>query len=95
MATYQILYWKHIPAQIRVFEGKKPISQPMPDRFQTDIDRTAMKEGLTGTDEYLDQWQWTAKCERPGAARDVLLELVKELESEYDSNVPKTGNRQQ
>ena len=59
----------------------------MPGRFQTDIDRTAMKEGLAGSDEYLDQWQWTEKSERPGDARDVLLELVKELESEYDNNV--------
>ena len=89
MATYQILYWKHIPAQVRVFEGKKPISQPMPDRFQTYIDQTAMREGLTGTDEYLDQWQWTQKCERPGNARDVLAALVKELESEYNSNTRK------
>ena len=87
MATYQILYWKHIPAQVRVFEGKKPISRQMPDRFQTEIDRTAMREGLTGTDEYLDQWQWTEKRERSGEARDVLQELVKALESEYDSNV--------
>ena len=87
MATYQILYWKNIPAQVRVFEGRKPISQPMPGRFQTDIDRTAMKEGLAGSDEYLDQWQWTEKRERLGDARDVLLELVKELESEYDNNV--------
>ena len=81
---YQILYWKNIPAQIRVFEGKKPISQPMPERFQTYIDQSAMREGLTGTDEYLDQWQWTEKCERPGDARNVLSDLVKELESEYD-----------
>lgn len=86
MATYQILYWKHIPAQVRVFEGKKPISQPMPDRFQTDIDRTAMREGLTGTDEYLDQWQWTEKRDRTGDARDVLKELVKELASKYDNS---------
>ncbi len=86
MATYQILYWKHIPAQVRVFEGRKPISQPMPDRFQTDIDRTAMREGLTGTDEYLDQWQWTEKRERAGDARDVLKELVEELASAYDNS---------
>ena len=86
MALYQILYWKNIPAQVRVFEGRKPISQPMPDRFQTDIDRIAMKEGLTGADEYLDQWRWTEKRERPGNARDVLSTLVKELESEYDDN---------
>ena len=70
MAIYQILYWKDIPAQVRVFEGRKPISQQMPKRFQVEIDRTAMEMGLAGTDDYLDQWGWTEKRERPGEPED-------------------------
>ena len=89
MATYQILYWKDVPAQVRVFEGKKRISRPMPDRFQTDIDRIAMREGLAGSDEYLDQWQWTEKRERPGDANEILSALLQELEAEYDRNILK------
>ena len=85
MATHQILYWKDVPAQVRVFEGKKRISRPMPDRFQTEIDRIAMKEGLAGSDEYLDQWQWTERRERPGDAGEVLSALLQELEAEYDN----------
>ena len=85
MATHQILYWKDVPAQVRVFEGKKRISRPMPDRFQTEIDRIAMKEGLAGSDEYLDQWQWTERRERRGDAGEVLSALLQELEAEYDN----------
>ena len=72
MAKYQVLYWKHIPAQVKVSgEGQRTVSRPMPDRFQEEIDRIAMEQGLTGTDEYLTHWRWTPKQERPGAAEEV------------------------
>jgi len=38
----------------------------MPDRFQAEIDRIAIEQGLAGTDDYLNQWHWAAKLERPG-----------------------------
>lgn len=89
MAKYQILYWKDIPAQVRVFEGKKPISRQMPHRFQVAIDRIAMEEGLAGSDDYLDQWGWTKKMERPGDPEEVLNALVQELEAEHDDKIRK------
>lgn len=89
MAIYQILYWKDIPAQVRVYEGRKPISRQMPKRFQVEIDRTAMEMGLAGTDDYLDQWQWTEKRERPGEPDEILDALVQELESEYNAKTKK------
>jgi hypothetical protein len=87
MARYQILYWKQIPAQIKVFEeGRKPISRQLPDRFQVEIDRIAMLEGLSGTDEYLNQWRWTPKAERAGTAEEVAEALVRELERELPAD---------
>lgn len=85
MAQYQILFWKDIPAQIKVYEGRRGVSRPLPDRFQVEIDRVAMAEGLAGTDDYLDQWHWTAKQERPGTTREVLDGLAEELEREFDA----------
>ncbi len=85
MAQYQILYWKHIPAQVKVSEtGKKTISRPLPAKFQTEIDRIAMVEGLAGTDDYLNQWQWTPKTDRQGSAEEVADSLVRELEAQFD-----------
>jgi hypothetical protein len=81
MVKYQILYWKHLPSQVKVFEEvKRPISRQMPAIFQTEITRTAMALGITGTDEYLDQWQWTPLMEREGTAEDVADALVRELQ---------------
>ena len=85
MAQYQILFWKDIPAQIKVYEGRRGVSTPLPDRFQVEIDRVAMAEGLAGTDDYLDQWHWTARQERPGTPREVLDGLAEELEREFDA----------
>ena len=89
MAIYQILYWKDIPAQVRVYEGRKPISRQMPKRFQVEIDRTAMEMGLAGTDDYLDQWKWTGKRERPGEPDEILDALVQKLEAEYNAKTKK------
>jgi hypothetical protein len=81
MVQYQILYWKHVPSQVKVFEeGKRPLSRQMPERFQKEINRVAMAEGITGTDDYLNQWHWTPKMEREGSAEDVADALVRELE---------------
>ena len=85
MVQYQILYWKDIPAQIKVYEGRLAVSRQLPERFQIEIDRIAMKEGLAGTDDYLDQWQWSAKKDRPGTAEEILDSLEVELQEDFDS----------
>jgi len=80
MVKYQILYWKHVPSQVKVFEeGKRPVSRQLPGRL-AEIDNLAMEEGLTGTDDYLNQWQWTPKKEREGSAEEVADALVRELQ---------------
>ncbi len=87
MAQYQILYWRNIPAQIKVFEGSKPVSRPLPDSFQLAIDRVAMTEGLIGSDEYLNEWHWSPKMERPGTTGEVFEALLQEMEKEHGPTI--------
>ena len=84
MIQYQVLYWRDIPAQIKLFAGRRPRSHALPARFQLAIDRIAMQEGLVGTDAYLDQWHWSAKQERAGTPEDVLQTILRETEEEGD-----------
>jgi len=84
MARYQILYWQDIPAQLRAFDDRKPINRPLPPVFQEEIDRLAMEEGLFGTDDYLEQWRWSEKRERPGTATEVLDALEREIREQFD-----------
>ncbi|MCY3763925.1 MAG: virulence factor [Gemmatimonadetes bacterium] len=84
MAEYQVLYWKDIPAQVRVFDGKRRVARQMPPEFQEAIDRCAMAEGLAGTDAYLEHWHWSERRDRPGDPQTVLLAVADELERTYD-----------
>ena len=83
MALYQILYWKDIPAQVKVFpENGRPVSRLLPERFLVEIDARAMREGLAGTDDYLEQWHWSEKKERDLPAEELLETLLRELNPE-------------
>ena len=87
MTDFQILYWREIPAQVRVFDGRRPLAKELPPRFQVLIDRVAMDEGLEGTDDYLDQWKWTKRQERPGSPNEVMASLLKELAEKFDQSI--------
>lgn len=79
MASYQVMFWKHIPSQIKAWEGGAEVKRMMPDYFQAAIDAYAMKEGSTDMDSYLDGYQWGPVEERAGSPSDVLAAVIDEL----------------
>jgi cvfA/B/C family virulence factor len=79
MARYQVMYWKHIPSQVKAWDGDVEVKRMMPDYFQAAIDAYAMKEGSTDMDAYLDGWRWADVEERDGEPAEVLNALVDEL----------------
>ena len=79
MAEYQILYWRDMPAQIRVYENGRPRSHQLPERFQLAIDSVAMEEGLVNTDAYLELWEWSEKMSLEGSADEVAEQVIREL----------------
>jgi hypothetical protein len=82
VANVRVMRWKWIPSQVKVTdETGATVSRMLPDRFQQEIDRIAMKLGLAGTDEYLDAWEWSASEERPGSAETVADAVIDELVS--------------
>ena len=84
MARYQVLYWRDIPAQLRVETDHDEVRVGLGPRAQLRIDAVAMELGLHGTDEYLDHWLWSDAQDRPGAAQEVAETLKRELESALD-----------
>ncbi len=73
------MYWKHIPSQVKAWDGDTETKRMLPDYFQAAIDAYAMKDGSTEMDAYLDGWRWGPVEEREGAPREVVDELVDEL----------------
>lgn len=80
---YQIIYWRDIPAQVKVKAGRKRVGRPLPQRFPVAIDEAAMRAGLTESDAYLEEWRNGDWLERDGDPEDVADALVGELEAAY------------
>lgn len=83
MATYQILFWKDIPSQVKVWDATDELNLDLGPSFLAKIDQAAQAAGLTGSDEYLSQWQWSEEMEREGSAEAVAKDLVDELEARF------------
>ena len=79
MASYQLMFWKHIPSQVKAWEGGVESKRMLPDYFQVAIDAFAMKDGSTDMDAYLDGWRWGPVEERSGTPEEVVAGLIEEL----------------
>jgi Virulence factor len=79
MASYQVMFWKHIPSQVRAWEGEAEVKRMMPDYFQAAIDAYAMKDGSTDMDAYLEGWRRGPVEERTGSPDEVVTALIEEM----------------
>jgi Virulence factor len=79
VAKFQVMYWKHIPSQVKAWDGDVEVKRMLPDYFQATIDAYAMKEGSTDMDAYLDGWKWGPVEERDGDLTEVVDAMISEL----------------
>ena len=83
MARYRGMSWRGIPSQVKATdETGATAARMLPNKWQQEIDRVAMREDLAGTDEYLEQWGWSGETERPGTADEVADAVLAELVAE-------------
>lgn len=83
MASYQIVFWRDIPAQVKVKAGRERAARQLSERFQVAIDRAAMRSGLFNTDDYLAEWRASEAQERDGILDEVAASVAAELEAAY------------
>lgn len=83
MASYQILYWQDIPSQVKAWDDFDEVKVELPPRFAARIDQAAQAQGLTGADDYLAQWRWGERVERPGPAAAVAEAVRRELDAAH------------
>ena len=83
MSQVQVVYWRDIPAQVKVREGRTRVSRPLGPRFQEAIDAAAMRAGASATDDYLAEWRTSDPTDRPGAPGVIADAVASELESAY------------
>lgn len=57
MAQRIIVYWRDIPAQVIVRQGRTAEKRELPERFIQAVDRCAMRVGARDSDAYLAEWR--------------------------------------
>ncbi len=88
MARYRILAWREIPTQIRVLDDTGArADRLLPRWFMQEISRITMREGLAATDDYLEDFAWSADLERDGTADEVADALVAEIAARFGRTV--------
>ena len=80
---FQVVYWRDIPAQVKVRSGGTRLSRSLGARFQQAIDQAAMIAGKAGSDEYLGEWRTGAWQDREGSADETAEAICAELEVEF------------
>jgi hypothetical protein len=84
VARYQVLLWADLPSLVKAFaDDGTAISRQLDPWFQQEIDREAMRLGLTGSDAYLEQWHWAEAEERAGTPEEVLDAVELELAAAF------------
>ena len=84
MASLILLFWRDIPAQVIVKAGRQSAKRELSKRFIEAIDRCAMRAGMSGTDDYLQQWR---RGEPASCGDDLEAEAdaaMARIEAEYD-----------
>jgi Virulence factor len=57
MIKKTLIFWRDIPAQVIVQQGRKREKAQLSSRFQKAIDRAAMRAGKGSSDAYLSEWR--------------------------------------
>jgi hypothetical protein len=79
VSTYRILAWREIPTQVEVTDDDGSIvKRPMPRWFMQEISRITMREGLAGTDDYLEEFRWSQPVARAGDAGRIADAVIAE-----------------
>lgn len=77
------IYWRDIPSQVTVQEGRKRAKKLLPARFQEAIDRAAMRAKKSDADAYLEDWE-RKNTRAEGDIDEILAEVTTKIEAEYD-----------
>ena len=90
MARMTVVYWRDIPAQVIVKQGRTTARRQLPERFEQAIDRCAMKVGASDTDAYLAEWRRGEPVPVEGDMEAVAEAEATRLDTEFDVERIKT-----
>ena len=84
MAQRIILYWRDIPTQVIVRQGRTTAKRELAQRFALAVDAAAMRAGMAGSDAYLEQWRRGAPEPCGDDLEAEVMAAAAALEAEFD-----------
>ncbi|MFQ5577475.1 MAG: virulence factor [Anaerolineae bacterium] len=84
MATYQILYWGHLPMRVRAMDSNGQKYAELSPRFMEAMNRASKLHGIDGT----VMFRWSPPKEREGTADEVLAQVIKEIDDKFPDEIP-------
>ena len=84
MTKIFILSWQDIPTVIEARDSNGIEKVELSKRFSELIDMIAMKKGMVGTDDYLQDWKKKKLSSTNKTAKQVVLEMSEYFESKYE-----------
>jgi hypothetical protein len=85
MAEYRITYWREIPSMVTARDGDETAKAGLPARFQEAIDEAAMRQGMAGSDAYLEQWRHGDWQVGDGSPDQLVSQVAERIDAEYDA----------
>ena len=88
MTKSTIIFWRDIPSQVVVKQGRTSAKVQLSKRFMEAIDKAAMRAGRQGSKEYLEDWRREIEtCQ--GDLKTVANTIAQELEQKYSDDILK------
>ena len=88
MAKSTIIFWRDIPSQVVVKQGRTSAKVQLSKRFMEAIDKAAMRAGRQGSKEYLEDWRRVIDtCQ--GYPETIANTIAEELEQKYPDEILK------
>ena len=86
MAKSTIIFWRDIPSQVIVKQGRNSAKAQLSKRFMEAIDKAAMRAGRQGSKEYLEDWRRVIEtC--LGDPETVANTIAEELEQMHPNDI--------
>ena len=83
MTKVSVLFWQDIPTVIEARDLNGIEKVELSKRFSELVDLVAMKKGLIGTDDYLQNWKKKRLPSTEKSAKQAVLEMSKYFERKY------------
>jgi len=80
------IYWRDIPSAVIYKRGREKYKKQLNPKFETAIDRAAMRAGKGSSEAYLSEWRRETVAMQ-GDPQELVDNLVNELENQFTDEI--------